>query len=77
VTRQIEYTPTRSEQRPAGRDGEQPEVQHLKYGHRYGDGLLQAGSTAKAIARTIAFAVEQPSDVDVSAIVIRPIRQQL
>ena len=32
---------------------------------------------ADAIARAIAYAIEQPSDVDVNEIIIRPTRQEL
>ncbi|MEH2167839.1 MAG: SDR family oxidoreductase [Nostoc sp.] len=39
--------------------------------------LYEIAIDADAIARAIAYAIEQPSDVDVNEIIIRPTRQQL
>ena len=39
------------------------------------DAMAELGIDPDAVARTIAFAIEQPRDVEISEIVVRPTRQ--
>ena len=41
------------------------------------DGLMDIAIDADAIARAIAFAIEQPSDVDINEMIVRPTKQEL
>lgn len=41
------------------------------------DGLVNMAIDADAIARAIAYAIEQPGDVDINEIIIRPTKQEL
>lgn len=42
---------------------------------RGGAGYLQDGAASQCRARAIAFAIEQPDDVDINEIVLRPTAQ--